>query len=500
MLIVRIFHLIIRLYYSVLQNNLPLNEITLSWYLPFIPEEIENIVIQPTESLTTPKVVEIKFNEIVEHLKAKYPEANYRLLYFPDTLLPCCYIHSKHEKLKAIQESIDNYQASLYFTVIIDSQSGGYCGYNPEFESLTSDIWDSMSIESWTLHTFNKAIQKLNILSFSEVNIMFGPTYDFNAKKWSSRASIWVGYTDPIMRHFLLARDECRVEVCDVNSETFSVQYWSMTTHLLTRYSDTAKTLRMHWGKEFGIRSAVSNDSNGSHVRQGSIGPCIKSLFPDWDVPKTWFLTAAHNFVHHETKSDYSFALQHPEVLNYSDYPIGRLIGVNNVQNLAVVEMNCYNINDLKVKVKVASNTYIHCNRAIGLDDFDILGQKRWERDIYKIGATTGLTTGSLSSWGLQVNPIYKNAKIYKDTPGALSPFIIVRKRNNKFSEEGDSGGSVFFINDMNEATILGIVEGYWKFHPHWELSAVTPFYPKDLKEWITELNSDGTCCLCRID
>ena len=468
---------------------------TLSWYLPFIPEETENIVIQPTESLTTQKVVEIKFNEIVEHLKAEYPEANYGLLYFPDTLLPCCYIHCKHEKLKAIQESIDNYQASLYFTVIIDSQCGGYCGYNPEFESLTSDIWDSISIEGWTLDTFNKALQKLNILSSSEVNVMFGPTYDFNAKQWSSRASIWVGYTDPIMRHFLLARDESRVEECYVNSKRFPVQYWSITTHLLTRYSDTAKTLRMYWGKEIGIRSNVSKDSYGTHVREGSIGPSIKSMFPDWDVPKTWFLTAAHNFYHHETRFDYSFALQHPEVLNYSDYPIGRLIGVNNEQHLAVVEMNCYNINDLKVKVKVTSDTYIPCNRAIGLDDFDLLG---WGRDIYKSGATTGLTTGSLSSWGLQVNPIYDN----EDTPppGDLSPFIIVRKRKNKFSEEGDLGGSVFFINDLNKATILGLVEGYWKFHPHWELSAVTPFYPKDLKEWITELNSDGTCCLCRID
>lgn len=39
-----------------------------------------------------------------------------------------------------------------------------------------------------------------------------------------------------------------------------------------------------------------------------------------------------------------------------------------------------------------------------------------------------------LSSWGVTVNPSYD-----KNTPGAKSPFIIVRKQSNKFSEKGDS-------------------------------------------------------------
>ena len=88
-----------------------MNEITLSWYLPFIPEKTENIVIQSTEILTTNEDIQMKFNEFIEYLKAEYSEANYRLLFFPDTLLPCCYIHTKHEQLKVIQESIDNFQA-----------------------------------------------------------------------------------------------------------------------------------------------------------------------------------------------------------------------------------------------------------------------------------------------------------------------------------------------------------------------------------------------------
>ena len=451
---------------------------TLSWYLPFMLEKTENVVIQPDESLIT-KVVDIKtkFNEIVEYLKADHPKANYRLLYFPNTLLPCCYIQSKREKLKVIQESID--QASLYFTVIIDSQCGGYCGYNPEFESLSSDIWDSMPIEGLTLGTLNEAIHKLNIQSSSEVNVMFGPTYDYKIKQWTSRASIWVGYTDPIMRHFLLVRDESRVEICYVNSRAFPVQYWSMTTHLLTRYPDTVNTLRRSWEKEIGIRCQVSEVLSVPHSRGGSLGPSIKSMFPEWNVPKTWFLTAAHIFEHPETKFDYSFALQHREVQNYVDDYVGELIGVNKKQQLAVVEINSCKINDLK-KVKVTYNSCIPCIRGLGIDDFDIV---QWDRNIYKSGATTGLTNGTLSSWGVRVNPNDEN------TPGAKSPFIIVRKKDIKFSEEGDSGSTVFFVNDNKEAEVIGIIEGYWDYHFKWHLSAVTPFFLEDLKKWIMELN-----------
>jgi hypothetical protein len=458
---------------------------TLSWYLPFISEKTENIVIQSTEILTTHEDIQTKFNEFIEYLKAEYSEANYRLLFFPDTLLPCCYIHSKREKLKVIQESIDNFQASLYFAVIIDSQCGGYCGYNPEFESLSSDIWDSMSMEGLMLDTLNEAIQELNIQSSSEVNVMFGPTYDYKIKQWTTRASIWVGYTDPIMRHFLLARDESRVEVCYVNCIAFPVQYWSMTTHLLASYPDTAKISRRGWEKEIGIRIKLPEDLNGKPCSScGSLGPSIKSMFPDWNVPKTWFLTAAHIFEYPETKFDYSFALQHREVLNCMDKHVGRLISVNKVQQLAVVEVYSCNINDLKVKV--TSNSYIPCNRGLGIHDFDILEQtKGWESEIYKSGATTGLTNGTLSSWGVRVNPNDKN------TPGAKSPFIIVRKKDIKFSEEGDSGSTVFFVNDNNEAVVIGILEGYWDFHFKWHLSAVTPFFLEDFKKWIMELLND---------
>jgi hypothetical protein len=448
---------------------------TLSWYLPFIPEKNENIVIQPYKSLSTQEDIQKKFNEIVEHLKAEYSEANYRLLFFPNTLLPCCYIHSKHEKLKVIQESIYNFEASLYFTVIIDSQCGGYCGYNPEFESLSSDIWDSMSMKGLTLDNLIEAIQKLNIQSSSQVNVMFGPTYDYDIKQWTTRASIWVGYTDPTMRHFLLARDESRVEICYVNSRAFPVQYWSMTSNLLTRYSDTDKTLRHKWGREIGIRCNVFED----HFRDGSLGPSIKSMFPDWNVPETWFLTAAHIFEHPEIRFDYSFARQHGEVLNYMDKHVGRLISVNRQQQLAVVKKNSYNTNDLKVKV--TSNFYIPCNCGLGIDDFDKVG---WERDIYKSGATTGLTKGTLSSWGVTINPSYG-----ENNPGRLTPFIIVRRKDIKFSEEGDSGSTVFFVNDHNEAEVIGILEGYWKHHLQWQLSAVTPFNLEELKEWIMELN-----------
>ena len=210
-------------------------------------------------------------------------------------------------------------------------------------------------------------------------------------------------------------------------------------------------------------------------------------MFPDWDVPNTWFLTAAHNFEHHKIKFDYSFALQHPQVLNYYDHPIGSLIGVKKDLLLAIVEMNSFNRNDLKV----TSNTYISCIRASGIDDFDIVTWKI-KRDIYKSGAITGLTTGTLSSWGAEVNPSY-----YYITPGHWKPFIIVRKCNNKFSKEGDSGGSVFFINDNNEATIIGVVEGYWKFHPFWKLSAVTPYDLQKLRQWIEDLNDTSVSNGC---
>lgn len=446
--------------------------------------------------MTTQEDIQTKFNEIVEHLKAEYSEANYHLLFFPDTLLPCCYIHTKHEKLKVIQESIDNLRASLYFTVIIDSQCGGYCGYNPEFESLSSNIWDSMSFEGLTLDTLNEAIQKLNIQSSSEVNVMFGPTYDYNIKQWTSHASIWVGYTDPIMRHFLLVRDESRVEICYVNSRAFPVQYWSMTSNLLTRYSDTEKTLRHKWGREIGIRCNVFED----HFRDGSLGPSIKSMFPHWNVPKTWFLTAAHIFEYPQRSKRYYFAQQHREVLNYMDEHVGRLISVNKVRQLAVVEMIC-NRNDSKVKVNSNSyninpNSYISCNRGLGT----LEQMKGWEREIYKSGATTGLTNGTLSSWGRTINPSYD-----ENNPGAKSPFIIVRKKDIKFSEEGDSGSTVFFVNDQNKAEVIGIVEGYWKHHLQWELSAVTPFYLEELEEWIMELNdttarNDNTSLVSEID
>ena len=68
---------------------------------------------------------------------------------------------------------------------------------------------------------------------------------------------------------------------------------------------------------------------------------------------------------------------------------------------------------------------------------------------------------------------------------------IIVRKLNTKFSEKGDSGASVFFINKEGQAVVIGIVEAYWKFHGNWELSAVTPFCLQSLKDWITELNNN---------
>jgi len=61
---------------------------------------------------------------------------------------------------------------------------------------------------------------------------------------------------------------------------------------------------------------------------------------------------------------------------------------------------------------------------------FYILGQKKgWEREIYKSGATTGLTSGTLSSCGHTIN---------LNNLGAKSPLIIVRNNNIKFSEEGD--------------------------------------------------------------
>jgi len=464
---------------------------TLSWYFPFIPEETENVVIQPTESLTTQIFVEIKFNEIVDHLKAEYPDANYRLLYFPDTLLPCCYIHSRHEKLKAIQESIDNYQASLYFTVIIDSQCGGYCGYNPEFESLTSDIWDSMSFEGLMLDTLYGAIQQMNIQSSSEVNVMFGPTYDYNIKQWTSRASIWIGYTDPIMRQFLLTRDESRVEECYVNSTTFPVQYWSMTSLLLTRYSDTEDTLRHKWESEIGIKCNVSD----GHIRKGSLGPSIKSMFPDWNVPETWFLTAAHNFEYPKQSGNHSFALQHHKVQNLSGTDIGELIGVRHDLKLAVVEIdsksnNCYSI-------KITDQLYIPCTHALEISESDEIP---WNEYIYKSGATSGLTSGMLSSWGVTLNPNVKEGwggwymdQMWANVSSffAPHPYIVVRKNKGSFSEKGDSGSSVFFINDqMTESTVIGILEGVLEPHISWPLSVVTPFSLEKLKKWTEELNS----------
>jgi hypothetical protein len=256
-----------------------------------------------------------------------------------------------------------------------------------------------------------------------------------------------------------------------------------MTTHLLASYPDTAKISRRGWEKEIGIRIKLPEDLNGKPCSScGSLGPSIKSMFPDWNVPKTWFLTAAHIFEYPETKFDYSFALQHREVLNCMDKHVGRLISVNKVQQLAVVEVYSCNINDLKVKV--TSNSYIPCNRGLGIHDFDILEQtKGWESEIYKSGATTGLTNGTLSSWGVRVNPNDEN------NPGAKSPFIIVRKKNIKFSEEGDSGSTVFFVNDNNEAVVIGILEGYWDYHFKWHLSAVTPFFLEDFKKWIMDLN-----------
>jgi hypothetical protein len=206
-------------------------------------------------------------------------------------------------------------------------------------------------------------------------------------------------------------------------------------------------------------------------------------MFPVWNVPETWFLTAAHNFEYPQGSENYSFALQHRGVLNYLDKHVGKLIGVNKVHKLAVVEMNSCKINDLK-EVKITYNSYIPCIRGLGIDDFDILGQtKGWNREIYKSGATTGLTNGTLSSWGVTVNPSYDD-----NGPGKMSEFIIVRKKNIKFSEEGDSGSTVFFVNDNNKAVVIGIVEGYWKHHLQWELSAVTPF-KLGLKDWIMELN-----------
>jgi len=265
-----------------------------------------------------------------------------------------------------------------------------------------------------------------------------------------------------------------------------------MTTHSLTRYPDTVNTLRRSWEKEIGIRCNVSEVLSVPHSRGGSLGPSINSMFPDWNVPKTWFLTAAHIFEYPETKFNYSFALEHREVQNYVDDHVGKLIGVNKEQQLAVVEINSckINLNDLK-KVKVTYNSYIPCIRGLGIDDFDIV---RWDREIYKSGATTGLTSGTLSSWGVRVNPSCENG------PEAKSPFIIVRKDKFNFSEEGDSGGSVFFINNYNEATILGILEEYWDYHFKWHLSAVTPFFLKELKEWIMELRNDNASLGSDID
>jgi hypothetical protein len=179
------------------------------------------------------------------------------------------------------------------------------------------------------------------------------------------------------------------------------------------------------------------------------------------------------------------------------DDHVGKLIGVNKEQQLAVVEINSCkkNVNDLK-KVKVTSNSYIPCNCGLGIVDFDKVG---WERDIYKSGATTGLTSGTLSSWGVRVNPNDEN------TPGAKSPFIIVRKNNIKFSEEGDSGSTVFFVNDNNEAVVIGILEGYWDYHFKLHLSAVTPFFLDDFKKWIMDLNdtilrNENTSSVSEID
>eukprot|EP01032_Pedospumella_encystans_P013579 gene13579-15626_t len=329
-------------------------------------------------------------------------------------------------------------------TEIMDAALAHEC--DEEFSTFDIGLWDKLD---WTM-LMEKNQNLTSILqSFqfhSHATVIFGPRYDYETEIWTSEVSIWVCMRDFTWKSFLNTKSEYR----STHHSGLYVHYWVLDLNQQVKLSSKNDVEAWHKADGQKIMPGCSFllDVNYPDVNpRGTIGPSLHTLFPEKLYPLNWFLTCSHTFF--GSIGDYEFrAIVGENNLLCAEepcLPIGKLVHYFDKLDLAVVSIDT-NYNH-KVKLSNTTSMDVPAHEYLQEPVTATLLNEYKKRYVYKSGGTTGVTRGTVVTYGMECGGIGRYGKFMRAHYMYVQakPEVLASFYTPKFSDSGDSGGPVFF-------------------------------------------------------
>jgi hypothetical protein len=325
--------------------------------------------------------------------------------------------------------------------------------------------------------------------------VLFGHYYNYEQEKWENKVTIWICFQNPIRRHFLINKNERRIEsYLDIPVQYFSASFSYEKEIIINEthsghYDRWSNTVPLSVGMGFKIAF-----ENGKSYK-ATIGPAVSTVFPnDTNIPTNWFFTVSHIFM----DDDIGIACADGHaILNCNEQVIGKLIAVHSFSDWAIIEIS--NTITIMSEVKIDQN-----DNRLAIDGsieflscpFDNEENFKCPKTVFKSGSTTAVTKGNIYSWGVALNKTLFEKPI-EDTLLTKHAIFVQRFNfgssstlgSNYFTTNGDSGSPVIAIygeDNEDKAMLIGIVKGLLNIHTEKILTVVNPINYQTLRDFVT--------------
>lgn len=391
-------------------------------------------------------IVQNEFELVSAALQCKTSVSSCSLVFDALEGNPVCLIRVSSTEIMGECIDIAKNTKAMHISVIvaIDAALAHEC--DEEFSTFDEGLWDQLD---WTVLMEKNQDLTLILNSFefhSHATVMFGPRYDYETKNWTSEVSIWVCMRDFTWKSFLNKKREFRT----TDHSGLYVHYWVLDLNEQVRLSSQNDVKAWHKfdGQKIMPGCLFLLDINNPDVNpMGTIGPSLHTLFPEKLYPLNWFLTCSHTFF--GSIGDYEFRaiIGENNLLCAEEpfLPIGKLVHYFDKLDLAVVSIDT----NYNYKVKLSNTTSMDVPALEYLQEpvtATLLNEYK-KRYVYKSGGTTGVTRGTVVTYGMECGGIGRYGKFKRAHYMYVQakPEVLVSFYTPKFSDSGDSGGPVFF-------------------------------------------------------
>ena len=447
-------------------------------------------------------VVLESFQALKEYVGSAFRDtiSSCQLLYEPSVLKrPYCYLflsrgsHMRPGDVWAKMKGDTAAPTMEYpFSVIINSDDNYRNGENPEFESFDGHEEEDLNwatVPGDVDVTSDDFFDEL-VIDLEGAFVMFGHSYDYASRRWDNRVAIWVCFEDPIRKYFpssRLSKSTAKsykgipvlflsasksiplsssVGIDDIivtpASDDYGCEFWS----------DRGVVPDGKIASGMGFQINLDERMCWRKRTYGTLGPRVETVI----IPDAAAAAAADSNAYFVSKH----VVQHScdgIIYDVARNPIGRIQSVHEFLDVAVVELLC----DHTAEVKISE-----ANERITIDDFipfsNRPGKESLRRggdlpsfDVFKSGHSSGITKGSIYSWGIRVGVNGNlgdedlNSKLNKKWEGNKGKgngchrdYYILAKGTNGgiFCKAGDSGGPVVAIQrGSRNPKFIGMVE-----------------------------------------